>query len=388
MDTNDETKPQPITDSALPPAPSPAQAAAPPAAWNTKKSWASTAAATTTPTPPVTAAPVVHNQNKTRGTTTTTTTSSPTALIPDFQAGVTACLRSWSALATAVQGGWGGVESHAKADFLRQTIIDYFVPASPNTTSPTDNPKKRLHDESQYPVLSSAHELEDVLAIYLEEEFSVQLEDDSERQVAQTIWHLYETCLVQGDATAAHALMRQQQTQASVHVVSQASQFVDTNDDDDDHYHESMKLVAQSSPGTAPMDQEPTTTTKDAATLLSSADYASHSLFGPPTKPTKTTTTVPIRQLGQSVSEPHAAATAAPMLDDDGFTTIVSKKQTHRHKKQKAQQPSAPPPTTTIGTATAVHPTVSEPPSSTSEPRTVPTTTTTTTSTTGPTPSD
>lgn len=44
----------------------------------------------------------------------------------EFQAGVTACLRSWSALRTAVQSGWGGGEreSQAKADDLRKNIFD------------------------------------------------------------------------------------------------------------------------------------------------------------------------------------------------------------------------------------------------------------------------
>ena len=46
--------------------------------------------------------------------------------IEEFRAGVTACLRSWSALRTAVESGWGGGEreSQGKADDLRKYILN------------------------------------------------------------------------------------------------------------------------------------------------------------------------------------------------------------------------------------------------------------------------
>ena len=49
-----------------------------------------------------------------------------TIAIEEFRAGVTACLRSWSALRTAVESGWGGGEreSQGKADDLRKSIFD------------------------------------------------------------------------------------------------------------------------------------------------------------------------------------------------------------------------------------------------------------------------
>lgn len=48
----------------------------------------------------------------------------PAALV-EFQLGATACLRSWSALRTAVESGWGGGEreSQAKAEELRNYIL-------------------------------------------------------------------------------------------------------------------------------------------------------------------------------------------------------------------------------------------------------------------------
>lgn len=49
-----------------------------------------------------------------------------TDAMEEFRAGVTACLRSWSALRTAVESGWGGGEreSQVKADTLRTNIFD------------------------------------------------------------------------------------------------------------------------------------------------------------------------------------------------------------------------------------------------------------------------
>ena len=46
--------------------------------------------------------------------------------LEEFRAGVSACLRSWSALRTAVESGWGGGdrESQNKAEGLRQSIFE------------------------------------------------------------------------------------------------------------------------------------------------------------------------------------------------------------------------------------------------------------------------
>jgi pre-rRNA-processing protein TSR2 len=79
--------------------------------------------------------------------------------IDEFRAGVTACLRSWSAFRTAVESGWGGgeIESQAKADDLRRSIF-------------------QIMDGSQCPPQNfDVNDLADNLSIYVEEEFSVTL---------------------------------------------------------------------------------------------------------------------------------------------------------------------------------------------------------------------
>ena len=108
----------------------------------------------------------------------------------DFRAGVTACLRSWSALRTAVESGWGGNvrESQNKAEELRRNIFD-------------------IMDGSKCPIPNfTVDDLQDNLAIYLEEEFSVTLEDNSEKQVAETIFTMYEQCC-SGDVTFARHIL-------------------------------------------------------------------------------------------------------------------------------------------------------------------------------------
>ena len=104
--------------------------------------------------------------------------NSQTVYYKEFQSGVTAVLRSWSALRTAVEKGWGGGEreSQKKAEGLRRNIFEILN----GEKCPVPN----------YEIF----DLADDLAIYIEEEFSVTLEDDSERQVAETIFQMYEEC--------------------------------------------------------------------------------------------------------------------------------------------------------------------------------------------------
>jgi pre-rRNA-processing protein TSR2 len=94
----------------------------------------------------------------------------------EFRDGVTATLRSWSAFRTAVDSGWGGVESQAKAEDLRDNLYRVFDGSS--------NPPRSMTQE----------DLEDNLTDYMEDQFSIVLEDNSERQVADTLWRMYDAC--------------------------------------------------------------------------------------------------------------------------------------------------------------------------------------------------
>jgi pre-rRNA-processing protein TSR2 len=232
-------------------------------------------------------------------------TPAPAPLLDDFRAGLTACLRSWSAFRAGVEGGWGGTDSFAKADYLRSSILQHFdgSPNSPRTLTVDD--------------------LEDNLAIYLEEEFSVVLEDMSERQVAHTIWHMYEQCM-RGDATLARQLV-----QAACSVLQQATsypvQVQSQPEDDDDDDEEMMDTNDETVMGGVPAEATPPTVATAAAQIAvgmtSARDYAAQSLFGPPTLP-PVVDDRPVRQLGETAPAPPPVVAA----DEDGFAPVVKRK--------------------------------------------------------------
>jgi pre-rRNA-processing protein TSR2 len=201
----------------------------------------------------------------------------------EFRAGVTACLRSWSALRTAVQSGWGGVDSLAKAEFLRQHILEFDFSAM------------------------DCMDLEDNLAIFMEEEFSVVLEDDSERQLAETIWRMYEQCQ-QGDTTLARQMVAMAET-ALAQVAEYPVQVQSTECDDDDDDDEAMET-----------DEAPTLVPAVSGTL-SAREYANQYLFGPPRgSQLPTVPEGPVRQLGEA-----APPAPEPEMDEDGFMTVTTK---------------------------------------------------------------
>ena len=222
----------------------------------------------------------------------------PSFPLAEFQAGVTACLRSWSAFRTAVEGGWGGAGSAAKADDLRQNIYDVM---SGTTAVPT----------------MDQQDLEDNLIIYLEEEFSVTLEDGSERQVADQLFQLYAECR-QGQTALAEqlvgtALRYDQQIAAAYPVQIQSTEHDDDDDDDDDDamvdatansFGMNVAAASQAPPGQPPQ----ATVVPPAIPFTTAADYAAQSLFGKPKK----TQTPKQREEREEIQ-----------MDDDGFATVT-----------------------------------------------------------------
>mmetsp|Transcript_33087 Transcript_33087/g.39613 ORF Transcript_33087/g.39613 Transcript_33087/m.39613 type:complete len:210 (+) Transcript_33087:185-814(+) len=93
----------------------------------------------------------------------------------ELQAGITAILRSWDALRTAVQNEWGGLDSTTKAENLRYYIFEYF-------------------DYIKIKKGITREDLEDHIDMYMEEEFAIVLEDESEKHVVQVMFELYEKC--------------------------------------------------------------------------------------------------------------------------------------------------------------------------------------------------
>lgn len=147
----------------------------------------------------------------------------------------------------------------------------------------------------------------DNLAIYLEEEFSVTLEDGSEVQVAEDIFKMYENC-AKGDTTMARQMVAQAES-----AVAFSSQFpvqmqtTEHDDDDDDDMTDDQN---------APLQGQPTI---DSAPMAIPHDYNSKPLFGEAPKVHIPTT--PVRQLGETV-EPVQESVE---MDEDGFAPVKPK---------------------------------------------------------------
>lgn len=224
----------------------------------------------------------------------------------EFRAGVTACLRSWSALRTAVQNEWGGPTSIEKAETLREEIINAMI-------------QKKMTD---------IIDLEDALAIFMEEEFSIVLDDNSEKQVASTVFRMFEeaSTLNQSSAFALQIIqMAAKVTKEFGHLPLhiQSSEPMEEDDDDDDDENdmnsdEAMDMNTNSSEAAV------TTTPVDAISniIISPAEYASQPLFGLSREQRRLQiirkNEQPVRQLGENVPEPQQATVA----DDDGFVSV------------------------------------------------------------------
>lgn len=217
----------------------------------------------------------------------------------EFQAGVTATLRSWSALRTAVEQSWGGAESAAKADDLRSNIFTFF------DGSVSSKPKM------------SQEELEDNLLGYMEEEFGVVLEDESEREVADLIWRMYELC-GRGDVRLAREVV-QNAIRAEDAIRQSNVKSVIKSEDDDDMEEDDDSDVEEEETGNSSVPQQQQQLMQ--ANNNMAQTYASGNLFEDPSKPKKVATLPPPRQLGEA--EPEKSQ---PVVDDDGFAPVVTKK--------------------------------------------------------------
>ncbi len=229
----------------------------------------------------------------------------------EFQAGVTAALRSWSALRTAVEQSWGprgtAEAAAAAAEDLRSNIFAYFDGTSPNPNMKQD-------------------ELEDNLLDYMEEEFGVVLEDGSECEVADLICRMYELC-GRGDVTLARSVV---QSAIKAEEAGRASNIksvfqgdddiVEDDDDGDDMEDDSDSEGGEVESTTSSLHQDSSMQVVNNATNISVLRaYALGTLFGRPPKPTKEIPSP--RQLG--VPEPEKPK---PVLDDDGFAPVQTKK--------------------------------------------------------------
>jgi pre-rRNA-processing protein TSR2 len=218
---------------------------------------------------------------------------------------VTACLRSWSALRTAVQNEWGGPTSIEKAETLREEIINAMV-------------QKKMTD---------IIDLEDALAIYMEEEFSIVLDDNSEKQVASTIFRMFdEACnSTQSSSFAMQIIqMAEKVTKEFGHLPLNIQSSEPMEEDDNDIDESDVRSDDNMEMNMNASDVDSTTRTNASSNVLvNSADYAAQPLFGLSREQRRLqilqSSEQPVRQLGESIPEPQHLQ---PIADEDGFVSV------------------------------------------------------------------
>jgi pre-rRNA-processing protein TSR2 len=226
----------------------------------------------------------------------------------EFRAGVTACLRSWSALRTAVEKEWGGNMSIEKAETLREEILTAMF-------------QKKMMDVA---------DLEDALAIYMEEEFSIVLDDNSEKQVAGTIFRMYhDACLNQTTFAMQIVHMAEKVTKEFGHLPLhvQSAEPMDEDDGEDDENDTipdnsvamNTEHMIESTNATGPI---------ETLNITNPATYASQPLFGLTREQRRLQiiqkNAKPVRQLGESDPIEQQQQQQQTFVDEDGFVSVTT----------------------------------------------------------------
>lgn len=228
-----------------------------------------------------------------------------------FRAGVTGTLRTWGALRAAIDGEWGGIESHDKADDLRTNIYEHY-----------DGTKAEP---------MSLEELEDNLIGYMEEEFSVVLEDGSERHIAHTIATMYEQCSANDLRTVAAIVEEASKLKrtAKPRVVLSEDSEMESDDDGDDIEIENDgdQNVDDAPAGDDMMDADVDERGPFQYSLEYARSYCEGRLFEGGRSRAPKQPQNPPRQLGEAPPPIPEAE-----VDEDGFTAVPTRKSKRGNK--------------------------------------------------------
>jgi len=173
------------------------------------------------------------------------------------------------------------------------------------------------------------HDLEDNLAIYMEEEFSITLEDGSEKEVASVICRMYEECGrgVVGTAREVVEIAKQNEKldgKKEVVVQSPGEMDEDENEDEDMMGEDSMDTTSGATAATGANECRMEGFVSGAtasSTAVGVEEYAAGALFGGG-KPPKKKEEMIITPLSESRPEKPAPVE----VDEDGFAMVAPKK--------------------------------------------------------------
>lgn len=157
-----------------------------------------------------------------------------------FELGVSMCIYKWDALEVAVANNWGGPDSGDKRDWITGIVVELF--------------QERVVD---------LQSVEEVMLFAMEDEFDVNVEDDSALPIAALIFKIYRECLFENYKTVEEMYTRWQEKQlhralelAKYQVDLKEDPMNPSSEDEEDHDHDhdhAPQLV-----DTDMMDSEPT----------------------------------------------------------------------------------------------------------------------------------
>ncbi|KAI3869141.1 hypothetical protein MKX03_035384 [Papaver bracteatum] len=135
-----------------------------------------------------------------------------------FSEGISLVLSRWTALQMAIQNEWGGRDSRQKSDQLSHDILSWFTQT-----------KEPLYID----------DLEKILFDTMIRELNVELDDGSEKELAEELMIMHEECLQENYETAQRLRVSNNGAQA----VSRSMQLVDENEDESSDDEEASDMA-------------------------------------------------------------------------------------------------------------------------------------------------
>ncbi|KAI3987504.1 hypothetical protein MKX01_006746 [Papaver californicum] len=148
--------------------------------------------------------------------------SPPKALTPlslsAFSQGISLVLSRWTALQMAIHNEWGGRDSRQKSDQLSSDILSWFTQT-----------KEPLYID----------DLEEILSDTMTLSFNVELDDGSEKELAEELMIMHEECLQENY----ELIQKLRASKNGAQAVSQSRQLVDENENESSDDEEASDMA-------------------------------------------------------------------------------------------------------------------------------------------------
>ncbi|KAI3932406.1 hypothetical protein MKW92_036194 [Papaver armeniacum] len=135
-----------------------------------------------------------------------------------FSEGISLVLSRWTALQMSIQNEWGGRDSRQKSEQFSYDILSWFTQT-----------KEPLYID----------DLEKILFDTMTDEFSVVLDDGSEKEIAEELMIMHEECLQENY----ESIQRLRVSSNGAQAVSQSRQLVDENEDESSDDEEASDMA-------------------------------------------------------------------------------------------------------------------------------------------------